>query len=141
MMVHMPDVKIGTDDKYLLLTPLDPMDAPPQSLVAELQLDGLTASVIVVHHYASGFQDLADFFDQHAQDWRGWQGVREWSSLEGDLRVEARHEFGHVQLRITVRKALADWGSDGWVATGDLTIDTGEQLTGVAADLKAFAAG
>ncbi len=137
----MPDVKIGTDDNHLLLSQLDPLDAPPQSLVAELCLDGLTASVIVVHNYASGFQDLADFFEQHAHDWRGWEGIREWNSLEGDLRIEARHEYGHVQLRVTVRKALADWGNDGWVATGDLTIDPGEQLTGVAADMKAFANG
>jgi hypothetical protein len=137
----MPDVKIGTDDKCLLLIPRDPMDAPPQALVAELHLDGLIASAVVVHHYASGFQDLAEFFAQHAQDWRGWEGVREWNSLEGDLKIEARHEYGHVQLRVTVRKALPDWGNDGWVATGDLTIDPGEQLTHIAADMSDFAAG
>jgi hypothetical protein len=137
----MRNVKIGTGARYLLLTPLDPMDAPPQSLAAELHLDGLTASVVVVHHYASGFRDLDDFFEQQAQDWRGWEGVREWHSLEGDLRLEARHEYGHVQLRVTMRKTLADWGNDGWVATGDLTIDPGEQLTRVAADLKALAGG
>lgn len=141
MIARMPDVKIGTDDKHLLLTPLDPMDAPPQSLEAALRLEGLTASVVVVHHYASGFRDLADFFEQQAQDWRGWEGVREWNSLEGDLRIEARHEYGHVQMRVTVRKSLAEWGNDGWVATGDLTIDPGEQLTCVAADVKALTAG
>jgi hypothetical protein len=31
-------------------------------------------------------------------------GVREWNSLEGDPRIEARHEYGHVQLRVTARK-------------------------------------
>src|SRR5215207_3128920 len=111
----MPDVRIGTDDCHLLLTQLDPMDAPPESLVAQLRLDGLAASVTVVHHYASGFQDLADFFEQHAHNWRGWEGTREWKSLEGDLRIEARHEYGHVQLRVTLRHALADWGNHGWV--------------------------
>ena len=75
----MPDVKIGTDDNCLLLIPRDSMDASPQTLVAELHLDGLTASAIVVHHNPSGFQDLAEFFAQHAQDWRGWEGVREWT--------------------------------------------------------------
>jgi hypothetical protein len=137
----MPDVKIGTDDKHLMLTPLDPMDAPPQFLTAELHLDGLTASVAVVHNYASGFQDLADFFEQQAQDWRGWEGVRKWESLEGDLGIEARHEHGHVQLRVTVRKVLPNWGNNGWRATGDLTIDPGEQLTRVAADVKTLAGG
>ena len=137
----MPDVKIGTDDMCLLLTPLDPPDAPPQSLTAELHLDGLAASVVVVHHYASGFRDLVHFFEQQAQDWRGWEGVRQWESLEGDLKVEARHEYGHVQLRVTVRKMLPNWGNNGWLATGDLTIDPGEQLTRIAADVKALAAG
>ena len=62
-------------------------------------------------------------------------------SLEGDLKIEARHEYGHVQLRVTVRKALADLGNDGWVATGDLTIDPGEELTRIAANMSDFAAG
>jgi hypothetical protein len=137
----MPDVKIGTDDAHLLLSPLDPMDAPPQSLTAELNLDGLTASVVVVHHYASGFRDLADFFEQQAQDWRGWDGIREWESLEGGLRIEARHEYGHVQLRVTVRRLLPNWGNHGWSATGDLTIDPGEQLTRIASDVQSLAAG
>jgi hypothetical protein len=137
----MPDVKIGTDDRHLLLTRLDPRDAPLASIAAELRLEGLAASVIVVHHYASGFQDLADFFQRHAQDWRGWEGTRDWSSLEGDLRIEARHEYGHVQLRVVLRRARADRGNHGWVATGDLTIDPGEQLTRAAADVTTFVAG
>jgi hypothetical protein len=36
--------------------------------VADLRLDGLAASVTVVHHYATGFRDLADFFEKQAQD-------------------------------------------------------------------------
>jgi hypothetical protein len=106
----MPDVKIGTDDIHLLLMPMAPMDAPPQSLTAELHLDGLAASLVVVHHFGSGFKDLADFFERQAQDWRGWEGIRQWESLEGDLKIEARHEYGHVQLRVTVRKMLPNWG-------------------------------
>jgi hypothetical protein len=137
----MPDVKIGTDDIHLLLMPMAPMDAPPQSLTAELHLDGLAASLVVVHHFGSGFKDLADFFERQAQDWRGWEGIRQWESLEGDLKIEARHEYGHVQLRVTVRKMLPNWGNSGWLATGDLTIDPGEQLTRATADVRALAAG
>jgi hypothetical protein len=103
----MSDVKIGADHEHLLLRRLDPMDAPPQSLAAELHLDGLTAPVGVVHHYASGFRGLADFFEQQAQDWRGWEGIREGNSLEDHLRIEARHESSHVLLRVTVRNRLS----------------------------------
>ena len=60
---------------------------------------------------------------------------------EGELRIEARHEFGHVQLRITLRHYGLGWGNDGWNATADLTIEPGEQLTRVAFDLQAMAAG
>jgi hypothetical protein len=137
----MADVRIGTDDNQLLLRSLDPVDAPPQYLAAELHLDGLTASVVVVQHYASGFRDLDDFFEQQAQDWRGWTGVREWNSLEGDLKIESRHEFGRVQLRVTVRKPLHDWGNSGWQATGDVTIEPGEQLSRVAANVKTLVRG
>ena len=62
-----------------------------------------------------GFLDLADFFRGLAADWRDWT-VRRWESIEGDLRIEARHKYGHVQLRVTLRRAQADWGNDGWTA-------------------------
>jgi hypothetical protein len=55
--------------------------------------DGLSASGRVVHNYATGFEDLADFFQKQADDWRGWAGTRRWESLEGDLEVEARHLY------------------------------------------------
>ncbi|WP_407921958.1 DUF6228 family protein [Acidipropionibacterium acidipropionici] len=51
-----------------------------------------------------------------------WQGVREWESLEGDMRIEANHHGGHIQLRVTLRRdtplrmawgALGDHGRSG----------------------------
>jgi hypothetical protein len=59
--------------------------------------------------------------------------VRQWTSLESDLKVEARrHVFGHVQLHVTLRQAPADWGNRGWRASADLTLEPGEQLSRVA---------
>jgi hypothetical protein len=72
---------------------------------------------------------LVDFFTDLERDRRGWDGVRIWESLEGDLRIEARHEYGHVRLRVTLRHSIAEWGSAGWSATADLTVDPGEQLS------------
>ena len=72
-------------------------------------------------------------FAQLEQDWRGWDDARSWRSLEGDLGIEARHEFRHVQLRVTLRAYGPGWGNDGWKASANLTIDPGEQLSQIAA--------
>jgi Family of unknown function (DUF6228) len=125
----------------LRLTPDDISPGKPQYVLAELRCDGLTASRRVVHNYASGFTDLADFFDQLAKDWRGWTAVRLWESVEHDLRIEARHEYGHVQLRISIRREGPGWGNEGWQATADVTIEPGEQLSQIAADLRSLANG
>lgn len=132
-------VAVGSEHQRLTLTPDVAVGGVPQFLVAELQLDGLTASARVAHNYATGFADLAEFFDLLERDWRGWQGVRNWESLEGDLRIDASHEFGHVRLRIHLRRGRLDWGNDGWTATGDVTIEAGEQLSQVARDIRTLA--
>ncbi len=66
-------------------------------LVAVLSVDGLSATKRVYLHPASGWRELEEFFAGLAADWRGWSGTREWTSLESDLSIEARHEYGHVQ--------------------------------------------
>ena len=138
----MTRLRIGTDHEGLSLTPdAEFTGAPPDVLQADLNLTGLAVTVRVVQHYATGFIDLADFFDRLARDWRGWDGAREWESLEGDLKIEAKHIYGHVRLRVTVRRFLADWGNDGWSATGDLTIDPGEQMAQIATNARILAEG
>jgi hypothetical protein len=131
-------VRIGSADDYLLLTE-DESNPIVQAVVAELSSSGLRASRTVVHSYGTGFADLVDFFAQLEQDWRGWGDTRSWRSLEGDLDIEARHEFGHVQLRLTLRAYGPGWGNDGWTASASLTIDPGEQLSQIAADLSRLA--
>jgi hypothetical protein len=100
---------------------------------------GPSASRPVYHGYPSGFRDLILFFEEMERDWRGWAGVRLWESLEEDLRIEGRHEHGHVQLRVTLRHWVADWGRSGWSATADMTVDPGEQLSRIARDVRALA--
>ena len=65
--------------------------------------------------------------------------MREWESLEGELRIEARHQYGHVQLRVTVRADWPGWGNQGWTATADLRIDPGEQLAQISRDVRDLA--
>ncbi|MFC4018908.1 DUF6228 family protein [Micromonospora sp. GCM10011542] len=134
-------VQLGARGEWLRLTPDNTSHRPPQYVTAELRCDGLAASRQVVHNYASGFEDLADFFGQLADDWRGWSGERVWESVEGDLRIEARHEYRHIQLRIVIRSPGPGWGNEGWKAAADLTIDPGEELTRAVSDLRVLALG
>jgi hypothetical protein len=134
-------VQLGSRGEWLRLTPDGPSHRPPQYVTAELRCDGIAASQRIVHNYASGFEDLADFFGQLADDWRGWGGERVWESVEGDLRIEARHEYQHVQLRIVLRSQGPGWGNEGWMVAADLTIDPGEELTRAASDLRVLALG
>ena len=40
---------------------------------------------------------LPRFFDYLAADWRGWDGTRTWSSLEGEFELSCEHDrVGHV---------------------------------------------
>jgi hypothetical protein len=132
-------VQLGTGGESLRLTSDGPAHHAPQYVTAELRCGGLAASRRVVHHYASGFEDLADFFGRLAADWRGWAGERVWESVEGDLRIEARHAYGHIQLRVVLRGPGPGWGNEGWKAMADLTIDPGEELTQAASNLRALA--
>ncbi|EME60886.1 DUF6228 family protein [Amycolatopsis decaplanina] len=133
--------RIGSNHDFLQLTADVAEGGPPRFLLAELQLHGLSASVRVVHCYATGFADLAGFFQCHVDDWRGWDGVRTWESLERELKIDASHQHGHVQLRVTLQRFQPDWGNDGWTATGDLTIEPGEQLSQIAQEIKVLATG
>lgn len=137
----MPSVRIGSNHEFLLLVADDPAEGAPQQLAAELRLDGLSAAVQVCCHYATGFEDLADFFQRLADEWLGWAGARTWESLEHELELEARHEYGHVQLRVTMRREGPGWGNLGWSVTGDLTIEPGERLSAIARDMRVVAFG
>jgi hypothetical protein len=83
----------------------------------------------VTRHYATGFADLVAYFDGLERDWRGWSGVRRWQSLEGELTIDARHA-GHIRIEVRLKSAM--W----WTASGELTLEPGEQLSQLAAGLR-----
>ncbi len=140
MIFHMPTAYIGSSAERLVLVP-EPSVGAPDTVIATLELDGLTATASVVSNYASGFEDLASYFQSLVDNWRGWSDVRTWESLEHDLRLDARHEHSRVQLTVTVRRDRADWGNDGWRVVGDLSLEPGEELSQIARDVAALAAG
>jgi hypothetical protein len=101
---------------------------------ARLKTAGLDATLRVSAHYATGFDELVEFFHRLAADWRGWQGERAYESLERELRLTATHD-GHVRLAVQLRQSTLP---DGWLAAAVLRLDPGEEMTRVAADVTAL---
>jgi hypothetical protein len=136
----MVEARIANADEWLSLIP-DEINQVVQTLTAHLASNGLCAVRTVVRSYSEGFADLAEFFAGCERDWRGWERLRRWRSAEGDLTIEARHEYRHVQLRVTLSSLPPGRGNDGWKVTAELTIDPGEQLSQAAQDLRSLAGG
>jgi len=99
-----------------------------------LKTAGLDASLRVSAHYATSFDELVNFFNRLAADWRGWQGERAYESLEHELRLTAIHN-GHVLLVVQLRQSSLP---DGWSAAAVIQLDPGEELTQAANDVAAL---
>jgi hypothetical protein len=126
---------IGSRETKLGLTCHDRHpDGSPQTIMATLDGPGLSASVTA---YDDNYGALADFFDDLAGSWRGWDGERGFGSLEGDLDLLAVHD-GHI--RLTVRLRVVDGPGD-WNVRATVTIDPGEDISSAAADVRAMVEG
>jgi hypothetical protein len=127
-------VEIGRSPERLILTDVQRgPDGVAFSMVVGVELGSLTTGREVVAHSRSGFADLPVFFADLAENWRGWSGTRTYESLEHDFLLEAVHTGSHVELSFTLQDPEFH-GS--WSVRGRLTLDAGEELTRVSADLK-----
>jgi hypothetical protein len=129
----MPVARIGSGSETLILI-AEEGAVRPDELVCEFRAETMSASRRV---YALGFTDLAEFFEGLAVDWRGWTGSRAWRSLEGDLEVAADHHR-HVRLRVALR---GDPYRSDWRVSATIELDPGEELSTVAADVRALVDG
>ena len=65
---------------------------------------------------------LADLFAYMAEHWRGWEGLRTWGSLEGELKIAARTDrLGHVYLDVTLREGAPEK----WTLRTNLVLEAG----------------
>lgn len=78
---------------------------------------------------------LKAFFAGLAADWRGWSGKREWSSLEGELALDATIDStGHVNMSVQIRSGPYPFD---WRLSAMILIEAG-QLDSLAASVGAF---
>ena len=123
------------------------MDADPQFTISSaltfsaptheryrvtLKAPVLTVALDVWH---IGGDFLGEFFVGLARDWHGFEGRRDWHSLEQQLAFEATFvKTGGVGLRIFLR----DSSYDAWEVRYDLGVESGA-LDRLARDATAFA--
>jgi hypothetical protein len=80
-------------------------------------------------------QDLSDFMDDLAADFRGWNGERSWAGSHLKLTA-VFHTGGHVELCWTLQPWVS--GQDSWEASVTTWVEGGQQLTDLAADIRVF---
>ena len=111
--------------------PTDPEAPPLEYFVATLALEGLQASLRI---YGWGSESLVTSLEEMARDWRGWEGEKDWQSVEGDLALRATHDrLGQVCVTV----ALRSYDAPVWRAEGDLAVDPGS-LDQLAAGARRF---
>jgi hypothetical protein len=75
------------------------------------------------------------FFRDLAANWRGWQGKKEWSSLEGELRFSATCDStGHTSLSVQLRSGPYPFD---WSLSAVLLIEAGA-LERIASEIEKF---
>ena len=126
--------------KWIIDPPFDPYgDGCVQRARVEIRADGLAAHIIATLD-STAPQTLAEFFGQLDADWRGWDGERHWSALEG-MAIEASHGGGHVVITVTIEPPpVPSAKADVWSARAVFTLEAGEQLRTVARDLASLLA-
>ncbi|MBD1538252.1 hypothetical protein HC749_08715 [Arthrobacter sp. S13_S34] len=125
--------EIGRPPERLIFTDVQRgPDGEAFSMVVAVELGSLTAGRAVVAPYENGFVDLAVYFADLAENWRGWSGTKDYESLENDFLLDAVHTGSHVELHFTLQDPEFH---DAWTVGGKLTLDSGEELTRVSEDL------
>jgi hypothetical protein len=132
---------------WTLYRPVDPHgDGYVWHLRTELRADDLYAAstATVGAPDCSGVGDVPDiarFLDSVADDWRGWQGSREWRSYDRELELDALHDGRReVSLGVALRRSRRPYDNDAWTVRVVLLIEPGEQLKRLARDVRAFVA-
>jgi uncharacterized protein (DUF433 family) len=125
-----PCVSIGVPNEHLLIFPPTRMADDWVTFRCRVEMAGIIA-VANVHHL--GFSP-ASFFTDLEDNWRGWEGERSWVAMEHQLLLNATIDpTGHIHLLVTLRD---DPGPGGWTLRVPITVESGEQLSAIARELR-----
>lgn len=110
---------------------------PMDNYVGEYLVTALaeTMQVSVPVIASLGGDNLPGFIRGLTEDFKGWQGVQSWRSLEDQLRIDAEwRSGGHVVLGFHLTPSVYDK----WKLSVDITLEAGEEMTNLSRDLEAF---
>jgi hypothetical protein len=104
----------------------------PEYFEVHVSAPNLSARRQVYGYIGTGLPEL---FESLAQNWRGWDGEKVWSSLEGEFSLSATADrLGHVRLGY---RLCGDVGGQTWELKGLLVLEAG-QLDAIAREMRAF---
>jgi hypothetical protein len=93
------------------------------------------AATATVHEYGTV---LPNFFRELADAWRGFDGVKSFASLEGELSIEAHHDgLGTVYCEVSLGQP---WPPE-WTLSLVLDFGAGAHLETIARDVEELLAG
>ena len=134
---EMPEVLVrGANEPAVTVRLIDPRPYfDEKSFTIAVRGSGLTAQIDRVTITPWDAPQLDEFFARLATDYTGWDGTRTWRS--NHLNIEAQfHAGGHVALTwILQAHHLTE---DRWQVRITTMIEAGEQMTNLAADIRAF---
>lgn len=104
-------------------------DGRIESYEATLTIEGGSITT-AVHEFGTW---LPRFFREIADAWRGFDGVRSFTSLEGELTIDARHDgHGTVFCEVCLRQP---WPPE-WKLSAQLDFGAGAHLEGLASEIE-----
>jgi hypothetical protein len=77
-------------------------------------------------------KSFCHYFADIAENWRGWNGTKQWNSLESELQLSSESDsLGHITMDITLESY------ENWKTQIILVFDAG-QLDDISSKIKAF---
>jgi len=126
-------IKSSSSSGKLKFSEQQPANSPVEYIRVNLEDRELAASTSRIYLYKP--DDLVAFLDELAREWKGWQGEKEWKSVEGDLALSGTADgLGVVALRVTLKSGPYE---DDWCVQTVIHVDAG-QLEDLAVKAKAF---
>jgi len=117
----------------MLSAPQRPWQDAVLDYLVSITGEGLEAGAIVTSLEGDS---LDAYLSDLAERFRGWEGVREWRSLEGQLRIVAKWESrGHVTLRVHLRSTHHP---DAWEASVGFDVEAGAEMVALSTDVARF---
>lgn len=78
----------------------------------------------VARVYVESTAPLESLFDQMSDQWKGWDGVLSWESLEGDLTLRCSQDrAGHVAIAVELRSGS---GPGDWTVLATIQAEAGQ---------------